>query len=219
MFLIELVVGFHQALHDVDEVAEDLHAAHAVEVRRAAELFLHGKGQVLREAAELRGGVALVGRHAGEVVAADLGAGLDYHAEVRLVGVVAADDVGHGRALGDGAVAVAELAVVVALEARVRVVVGDGEGVDDGVRGLYLRAQEVVKAVLVDALAGHGAAEAAEAAAAEGELPQIHHAALIGQRGAEVGYHVREVLVVRGAVRDDDHVLCRALRRLGQARA
>ena len=55
-----------------------------------------------------------------------------------------------------------------------------------------LRAQEVVKAVLVDALAGHGAAEAAEAAAAEGELPQIHHTALIGQCGAEIGYHVRQ---------------------------
>ena len=107
----------------------------------------------------------------------------------------------------DGAVAVAELAVVVALEAGLGVVVGDRERVDERVGALDLRAQEFVKAVLVDALARDGAAEAAEAAAGKRELPQIHHAAVERQSGAEIRDHVPQVLVLGRAVRDDDDVL------------
>ena len=133
MLLVELVVGLHQPLHEIDEIPEDLHAAHAEEVGRPSQVVLHGKDQLLGEGGELCCRVALVGGYAAEIVAAHLAAPLHHHLEIGLLAVCALDEVGHGRPLGDGAVAVAKLPVVIALHARVGEVVGDGKGIDDGV--------------------------------------------------------------------------------------
>src|SRR5699024_3004475 len=77
------------------------------------------------ERSELYCRVALIGGHATEIVAAHLAAPLHHHLEIGLLAVCALNEVGHGRPLGDGAVAVAELPVVIALHARVGEVVGD----------------------------------------------------------------------------------------------
>ena len=146
MFLVKFMIGLHQAPHDINQVPEDFHATHAIEVHGAGQALVQREGQRTGQGPDGGCRIALVRGHAAQIVAAHLAAGLHNHAQVAFVLIVAADEVGDGGAVGDGAVAVAELAVVIALEARVRVVVGDGEGVDDGVRGLYLRAQEVVKA-------------------------------------------------------------------------
>ena len=178
--------------------------------------MVHGEGQVLGQSLQGRGGVPLVGGHAAQIVAAHLGAPLHDHLEIALVPVVAADQVGDGLAVGDGAVTVAELPVVEALEAGMGVVVRDGEGVDEAVRRLDGVAQEIVKAVLVDAFAGDGAAETAKAPAVEGELPDVDHPALAGQGGAEVGDHPGQVFIVVGAVGHDDHIPVPGLGRGGQ---
>ena len=133
MLLVELVVGLHQPLHEIDEIPEDLHAAHAEEVGWPSQVVLHGKDQLLGEVGELYCRVALIGGHAAEIVAAHLAAPLHHHLEIGLLAVCALNEVGHGRPLGDGAVAVAELPVVIALHARVGEVVGDRKGIYNGV--------------------------------------------------------------------------------------
>ena len=62
--------------------------------------------------------------------------------------------------MGDGTVAIAELPVIVALEGRVGVVVGDGKGINKSIGILDLSAQELIKSVFVDTLACHSTAEA-----------------------------------------------------------
>ena len=188
--LVEPVVGLHQTLHDIDEIPEDLHAAYAVEVGRAGQLFLHSKDQTVRQRLEIGGGIPLIGGHAAQVVAPHLAAALHDHAQVALIPVVAADEVGDGGTVGDSAVAVAELPVVKALEAGMGVMVRDGKGIDKGVGGLNGIAQELVKAVLIDALPGDGAAEAPQTPPGKGEVPQIDHPALKGQGRPEIGNHV-----------------------------
>ena len=156
---VELVVRLHQPLHDVDQVAEDFHAAYAVEVGRPGEFVLHGEGQILCHALNGSGGILFVGGDAAQVIAAHLAAALHNHLKIGFIAVVAADEIGNGCAVGYRAVAVAELAVVKALEAGVGVVIGDGEGIDKGIRRLNGVAQERVKAVLIDTVSGDGTAE------------------------------------------------------------
>ena len=179
-------------------------------------MVVHGKGQAAGQCPDIRGGVGLIGGHAAQIVAAHLGPAFHDHAQVVLIPVIAADQVGNGGALGDGAVPVAELPVIKALEAGVGIVVGDGEGVDKAVGRLDGLAQEFVKAVLVDAFAGDGTAEAAQASPAERKLPDVDHPAFAGQGGPEVGDHIPEALVVGGAVGHDDHVLAAGLGLIGQ---
>jgi hypothetical protein len=51
----------------------------------------------------------------------------------------------------------------------------DGECIDHGISGLNFVPKIVVEAVLVDAFACGGAAEATQTAAFEGVFPEIHH--------------------------------------------
>ena len=62
----------------------------------------------------------------------------------------------------------------------------ESEGIDDGVGALDLLAQELVEAVMIDAFARGSAVEAAEAAALEGEVREIHKARAIGKGGGKI---------------------------------
>ncbi len=102
--------------------------------------------------------------------------------------------------------AVAELPVIVHLEAAAHAVVPEGESVDDGVGVLDVLPEEGVKAVLLDAAAIGGAAEAAQAAALEGEVRQVHKAGLVGIEGAEILDHGPEAGILFLQVAHDDGV-------------
>ena len=134
--IAELGVRLHHALHDIDEVPENLHTSHAVEVGRAGQLFLQSKDQGIGQGLDVSSGVSLIGSHAAQVVAAYFAAAFHNHPEIAFILIVAADQVGNGGAMGDGTVAVAELPVIKTLEAGMGVVVGDGKGIDKGVGGL-----------------------------------------------------------------------------------
>ena len=159
---------------------------------------------------------SLVGGHTGQIIASHLTAALYNHTQVALVPILPADEIGDGGAVGDGAVTVAELPVIETLEAGVGVVVGDGEGVHKAVGGLNGLPEEAIKPILVYTAASDGTAKTAQAPSREGELAQIDHPAVKGQSGAEISDHVGQVFILRGAVGDDDHVLVRALGRLGK---
>ena len=102
--------------------------------------------------------------------------------------------------------AVAELPVVVHLEAAAHAVIPEGEGVDDGVGVLDVLPEEGVKAVLLDAAAIGGAAKAAQTAALEGEVRQVHKAGLVGIEGAEILDHGPEAGILFLQVAHDDGV-------------
>ena len=72
--------------------------------------------------------------------------------------------------------------------------VGYGEGIDKGIGVLNPGAQKFVKTILVDAFPGHRAAETAQTAAVKGKITQVDHPAFKGQRGAEIGDHIPQVL-------------------------
>ena len=105
--------------------------------------------------------------------------------------------------MGHGAVAVAELPVIVALEAGVGVVVGNGECIDKGVSTLDFRAEELVESVLIDTLACYGTTKTPQTAAGKWEFPQVHYTALKGQCSSEVGNYILEVFILGGIVGDD----------------
>ena len=153
------------------------------------------------------------------MIASHLGPGLQQHADVLLPGQWPVHQVAHGLAHGDGAVAVAELAVVEEFEAAAHGVVPDGEGVDRGVGALDLLTKQLVKAVLVETLPRSGAAEAAQAAPGKGEVPDVHHPAGAGTDAAEALHHALQVLVLRPHIRHDHHFLrIKALRLPGRER-
>ena len=102
--------------------------------------------------------------------------------------------------------AVAELAVVKHLETAAHAVVPYGEGVDRGVGVLDAVSQQRVEAILIHAFSRGGAAEAAQAAAFEVKIPDVHKAGLVGIEGGEVLYHGPEALVPLPQVPDDDGV-------------
>ena len=102
--------------------------------------------------------------------------------------------------------AVAELPVIVHLEAAAHAVIPEGEGVDNGVGVLDVLPKESVKAVLLDAAAIGGTAEAAQAAALEGKVRQVHKAGLIGIAGAEVLDHGPQAGILLPQVAHDDGV-------------
>ena len=219
MGLVEFVVGLHHAPHHIDEVPENLAAAHAVEVGRAGEALFQREGEVCRQRGDVRRRVGLVGGHARQIVAAHLGPGFQHHPQVGLIPIVALHEIGHRPALGHRPVAVAELPVVVALEQRPGGVAGNGKCVNKSVGGLDGAPQKVVEAVLVDALAGDGAVHAPEAPAREGEVPQVYHPAGMGQGGPEIGDHGGKARVTGGAVGHDDHVFVPFFGRFGQGGA
>ena len=110
-----------------------------------------------------------------------------------------------------GAVAVAELAVVVALEAGVGVMVGYRKCIDQRIGGLYTRAQKLVKPVAVYALAAYRTPKTPQTAAGKFKFAYVDHAAPVRQRSSKVGYHIGKVLVVASAVRYDDNLFTIAL--------
>ena len=83
------------------------------------------------------------------------------------------DDVAHRLAHEGGAVTVVELAVVIAFPDRVEPVAIDGGGKDETVSPGNDIAVQVVKTVLINALALKGAVKTAQAAALEFEIGNI----------------------------------------------
>lgn len=215
---IKPVIGFHQPLHDVDQIPEDLHPSHTVKIGRAGQLFLYGKGQVPGQALDVLLGVSLIGGYAAQIVAAHFAAPFYDHAQIAFILVIAPDQIGDGGAVGHGAVAVAELAIVKVFEAGMGVVLRDGEGVDESIGCLDDFPEKTVEAILIDALTGDGAAETAQASTGKGKVPQVDHPALIGKGGLEVGDHALKALVVLGAVCDDDHIFFPAFGNRGKGR-
>ena len=214
---IEPVIGPHEALHLVDEIPEDLHAAHAEEILRLLIAVLDGVGQRLGQPVDLRLRVRLIGGHARQEVAAYLGAGLHEQPQVRLPVQGPVHQIPHRLAHGHRPVAVAELAVVVELEPIAHGVVPDGIGIDDGRPGLDVLPKEPIEAVLMDAGPVGGAAEAPQTPAPEGEGPQIHHPGLVGQPGPEPVDHGRKGVVLPFVpVGDDHHRAVPLLHRLSQ---
>ena len=186
----ELVVGAHEAAHHVDQVAEDLHAAHAQEVLRRGVARFHGVGEGSAEAGDVGVHVSFVCGHACQEVAAHLGAGLQQQAEVLFLGISPFDQIAERCPHRDGTVPVAELAVVVHLEAGAHRMVLDTEGIEDGVVLMDRIPEEVVESVFIDAFASRGAVEAAQAAALERKFLDIDDIASEGGYGNEAVDHL-----------------------------
>ena len=218
MALEELVVGPHQTAHHVDEVPEDLHSAHTEEVLRRGVSGLHRPAEGGGETVYGRVGIGLVGGHAGEIVAAHLGAGLQQEPKVLLLRVFAFNQVTERRPHRHRPVAVAELPVVVHLEAGAHRMVLDAKGVEDGVVLVDGVPKVIVETVLVGALPRRGAAEAADAAALEREVLDVDDVALIGKHGYETVDHPLQPVISGEKVRDDDSAPFRLLLRHGLGR-
>src|SRR5699024_1896689 len=133
------------------------------------------------------------------------------HPQVALVLIIAADQIPDGSAVGDGAMPVAELPVIIALEAGMGVMVRDGKGVHKPVGRLDGGAEELVKAVLVNAFPGNGTPETAQTAPVKGELPQVDHPALKGKGSPEICDHVLQVSVLGTVVGHDDYIFISGL--------
>ena len=206
MGLEELVVSPHETTHLVDQVTEDLHAAYTVEILRAGVFMLQGIGKICGKGIDGSIGVHFVGCNARQNVAAHLGPAFDNGAKILFCTQIAADQVSHRHADGDGAVAVAELPVIIGFEQGAHGVIFDGEGVDHGICGLNLSAEIFVKTVLVDAFTADSAPEAAQTSALEGEFPQIENPGGIGQLAPEPGDHPSQLGVVFLQIGDDDHI-------------
>ncbi len=159
-----------------------------------------------------------VGRRAAVEVVSDLAARLHDCAEVLLVLELAADDEAHRHSHRYRAVSVAELTVVVELEARAHRVVAYREGADYRIGGLNLLAKEAVEAVLVDARTVGGAVKAADAAAVETDFREVDDARRVGIDGLEVAHHRLDRLGSIAALHDDDRLAARLLLGLGQRR-
>ena len=203
---IEPVIGPHEPLHLVDQIPEDLEAAHAEEVFGLLIVVFHGVGQRLGQLVDLLFRGVFVPGDPRQVVAAHLGPGLHEHPKIILPAEGPVHQIPHGLAHGHRAVAVAELAVVVQLEPIAHGMVPDPVGIDDGVGGLDVLPKIPVKAVLMDADPVGGAMEAAQAPAPEGEGPKVHHPALVGEpRPEPVDHSPQGVVPALLPVGDDHH--------------
>ena len=151
--------------------------------------------------------------HAGDIITGSgkkvvphLGPGLQKGFQVFLMLIVTVYDVCNAPAFSDGAVAVAELPVVKHLEAAAHTVVPYGKGIDCCVGVLDTVSQHGVKSVLVDAFPSGGAAEAAQTAAFELKVANIHETGLVGIEGGEIFYHGPQALVPFPEVTYDDGI-------------
>ena len=163
-------------------------------------------GQLLRQGVNLGIRIHFIRCNTRKAVGTHLGPGLHKGLKIGLQGVIAADEITHRHTYGDRPVAVTEIPVIIHLKQRTHGVIFDGKGIDNGLRRLNHIPQIIVKAVLIDTFSGHGAVEAAKAAAPEGEIPKIDDTALPGQFCPETVDHGLQMGILRGAVRQHQHI-------------
>ena len=204
--LIEFVVGPHHALHEPDQVPEDLHTADAVEILGRQVFLLQGVGQLGAELIDGGIGVLGVGGDGGEVIGANLCLGFQNGLKILLTAQITADQIADAHADGHRPVAVAELTVVIHLEPGTHGVIPDGEGIDDGIGGLNLVAQVIVEPVGVDAFARNGAIEASQTAAPEGVFPDVDDSGFPGHFRPESIDHDLQLGIIIPEVCHDDHI-------------
>ena len=204
MGFVEAMVFLHQTLHEIDEVPEYLRSAHSVEVRTLLEAVLQHIFQILCEVIDFFFRIRLVCSNAGDVVSSDLAASFEDDPEVFFGIEVARDDVAGRHAHGDRSVAVAELTVVVHLEAHAHAVILDIEGLDDAICLLDMLTQKDFETVLVDALSLGRAMEASEASALEEEGAEIDDSGIVRDLCPETSNHGFERWIGIGTI-DQNH--------------
>ena len=84
----------------------------------------------------------------------------------------------------------------------------DAEGIKDGIVLMDCVPEEIVKAVLVHAIAGSGAVETAEAAALEREILYVNNVAFVRKNGLETVNHSLQLCIFREKVRNNNRFLC-----------
>ena len=204
--LEKLVVCPHEAAHLVDQVPEDLHTANTQEILGAGIFVRQGIGQIGAQSIDRCIRVLLIRGNTGENVVSHLGTAFQDHLEVGFPAVVAADEIAHRHPHGNGAVTVAELAIVIHFEPGAHGMVPDGKGVDHGISRLDLGPEEGIKVVLIEAFSCGGTAEAAQTATQEGIFPDIYHPGGTIQVAAEPGDHSSQLGILRQQVCNDHHI-------------
>ena len=104
--------------------------------------------------------------------------------------------------------AVAELAVIIHLEASSHGVVADSERIDDGLCSLDLLAKIGVEPVFINTLSVNRTVKAAEASTLKRVLQKIYHAGVVGKNSLKTCNHPGKLSVFRSTVGDDHHVAC-----------
>ena len=127
MGFVEFVVSFHHALHQPNQIPEDLHTADTVKVLRRNILVFQRVTDFMSQCIDLRIGIDLIGCNTGQKITTHLCPGIDDGLQILLQGIIAADQLANGDSNGNGTMAIAEIPVIIHLESGTHGMVFDGK--------------------------------------------------------------------------------------------
>ena len=168
MSLVKLMIGFHHALHQINQVSKNLHSAHTVKILRLSMAMGKSIVKCQGQAVNLMIRIRLIGGDTRQEVAAHLAASFQDHLQIRFGAVGTADQIADGGAHGDGAMPVTELPVIIAFEHGTHGMIADGKGVYYGIGCLDFFPQEAVKAIRIDTFSVSRTVKTPQTAATQG---------------------------------------------------